>query len=347
MPVGAALLLGAYLVAQEMTNREPAGETQRRMECALSSLAADLQQAAPEFFVTGQMPELGALTHGWPSDDAVRFLVELRVGNPFYPYEFELTEARERERLAALREMSRAVFRLPAGTADSVSRAWETVRAAEKSYLRRQALQRKIRSPQQWLAVAGVGAAVAGVAVAAAPAVAVLMPAAANLSGAAAVSAGLAQLGFGSVAAGGLGMVGGVWMLGLGGATLGVSAATTATLLSRPGSAALVGVEVHKLLISFLLARQNVLKMAAEEFSHGLDALVNEVASVQQLERTRNEDGSPRLRELGDLQRRLTFAGEFLTARSGPSGGSPAAPGARSDRPTAAADRAPPPDQPG
>ena len=317
IPLGAALLLGAYLVAQQIANHEPAGPNQRRMETALGYLAEDLRTAAPEFFVIGQMPELSALAHGWGHDDAARFMVELRLADPFYPFQFNLTKQRTQERLAALREIARGPLRSP-GLADRVGEAWEEVQAAEKAHVRMTRFRAKVGDPKSWLAAVGIGAAVAGAAVVAAPAIAVLMPAASGLSGAAAVSAGLAQLGFGSIASGGLGMVGGMWVLGASGAAVGTVSATTATLLAQPGSAALVGAEVRKLLVSFVLASDGVMDLAPEEFARGLDTMLDQLSDVIALEAGRNEPGSDRLEELEDLRRTLVFGGEFMASRSRP-----------------------------
>jgi hypothetical protein len=316
LPVGAALLLGAYLVAQHIANHEPAGETQQRMENALSCLAQNLREAAPEFFVVGQIPELSALADRWRPDDSVRLLVELRVADAFYPFQFEMTKSRGETQRAALREIARGALRIP-GAADKVGAAWDEVRRAEKSYLRRLAFQTKLKNPRSWLAAAGVGAAFAGAAVAAAPAIAVLMPAAAGLSGAAAVSAGLAQLGFGSIAAGGLGMVGGVWVLGASAGAVGTLSASTATLLAKPGSAALISAEVRKLLVTFILASDGTIQSSAETFARGLDTMVDDVDAMIELEESRNEHDSARLRELGDLKRTLEFGGEFMASRDG------------------------------
>jgi len=313
VPVGVALLLGAYLVAQEVANHERPGETQLRMEAALGFLAEDLRKEAPEYFVIGQMPELSALADGWAPDEGVLLLVELQTADPFYPYQFEMgTKSRPDERRAALREISRGALRLPAGTADQVGAAWEQVRDAEAKALRR----KNLFNPKTLATAVGAGAALAGAAVVAAPAIAVLMPAAAGLTGAAAVSAGLAQLGFGSIAAGGMGMVGGMWVLGTSGAVAGAASATTASLLATPGSAPLLGAEVRKLLVSFVLANDDVLDRPADDFARGLDTMLDEIHVTIELEEARNEKGSARLTELDELKRAVEFGGQFMTEQT-------------------------------
>ena len=318
LSLGAGLLLGAYLVAQDITHREPEGEAHLRMESALGYLASDLRQEAAEFFVTGEPPELASITHGLDRDDRVRFLVELEAGSPFYPFQFQISKRREVERRAALRQIAHASLGLDRGEADKVISARREAFAAQKKHGRAREAWEKVSEPKNLLRSAVMGAAGVGVALAAAPAIAVLMPAAAGLSGAAAVSAGLAQLGFGSIAAGGLGMAGGMWVLGAGGAAVGAVSLTTATLLSQPGSAGAVGTEVWKLLTTFVLADDAVIQTPPDEFAKALDKLVDDIGAVITLEESRNEEGSARLKELYELRRVVAFAGEFMTSRPKP-----------------------------
>ncbi len=303
-----ALLLGAYLIAQEVADREPAGETFRRMQTALSCLADELREVAPEFFLIGVEPELNSLVDSWSREDAVKLLIELRVANPFAPYEFEMTKKRDLARLAEMRKMARVALGLPAEVADEVSAAWTVVLKAEN----RATLRRRMSEPKSWATLVGVGLAVAGVAVIAGPAIAPLMPAAAGLSGAAATSAGLAQLGFGAVAAGGLGMAGGLWVLGVGGAALGAAGATTAVLLSRPGGAALVGAEIRKLLVSAVLAVKGELAVPLSDISDALERMADEVQDVLDTEERRNERGSDRIESIIDLKRHIEFASSYV-----------------------------------
>jgi len=315
LPVGPALSLGALRTAEHITYHERAGETRDRMGTALEYLGTGLLATEPEIFVTGRLPDLADVAMDWSPDDRWRFLVELRCSNPFYPFEFAMSGDRAKARNAALREVSRSALRLPMDSGDDVGEAWDKIHQREHAFLRKDALRRKAVDPKSWAVALGVGVTVAGAAVVAAPAIALMMPAASGLSGAAAVSAGLAQLGFGSVASGGLGMVGGMWVLGAGGAAAGTVSAATAQLLAQPGSAHLVGVEVRKLLVTYTLAQEGHLQDTTEVLAKGLDRMSDEVADLVKLEESRNEKGSDRLGELYTLQRTLDFAGDYMAKR--------------------------------
>jgi hypothetical protein len=313
-----ALLLGNYLIAQDVADQEPRGDCFRRMQTALTCLGDELREVAPEFFVVGQDPELVSLLAEWKKADGIKFLIELRVSEPFSPYEFTVTGRRDEIRLWSMRRIARVALGLDAESADVVVSAWNDVKNAERRYLQRVALRKRLRSPKSWAAIIGVGLAVGGAAVIAGPAIAPLMPAAAGLSGAAATSAGLAQLGFGAIAAGGLGMAGGLWVLGIGGAALGIAGATTATLLSRPGGAVLLGDEVRKLLVSAELVHQGVLDESLSDIALAISTISEEVDDVRHAEESRNEEGARRLDEIRLLQERLDFAQSYIQGLRAP-----------------------------
>lgn len=303
-----AMMLGAYTVARHVTNAEPAGETQLRMEAALDRLAKELAAADRELLDETGAPRWPGVAMGHKHDDAVRVLVELALCDPFHPFQFDTAHGQRPEaRRAALRDLARSPLRLSADTADRVLLAQRVVSDQWRSHQRRSAFK-----PSTFWKASVMGLAIGGVAVAAAPAIAVLMPAAAGLSGAAALSAGLAQLGFGSIAAGGLGMVGGMWVVGSTGVVAGLVAGGAAEILGRPGGVEAFEVESRKLLVSFVLAFDGSLETDPDDFAQGLDVMADALRLVAGQDATCNEQGSPRLVELARLEETLTFCGEFM-----------------------------------
>ncbi|MCR6689568.1 hypothetical protein [Cellulomonas sp.] len=310
-PVSIPLLMGALIVAQRVAEHEKERTVREQMEVAIRDIKTDLRSVAAEFVVVGDLPELAVLADGWDADESVRLLVELRFGNPFFPFQFRVEGTRDESRVAALRAIARQSLGLETGTADAVNEAWANVLRGK----RREDRSSTLKNPKTIAVGFGAAAATAGLAIVAAPALAVLMPAASGLSGAAAVSAGLAQLGFGSIASGGLGMLGGMWVLGAGGASIGAAGATLTTVLAHPGSAAAVGTEVLKLVTTFELALRKELTTDPDEVAKSFERLHDDVVRIEDLERTRNEKGSARLRELAELLETCNYAGKYMERR--------------------------------
>src|SRR3954454_14224876 len=173
--------------------------------------------------------------------------------------------------------------------AERIEVVWRRLQREEAKATRR---RRGLSDYALW----GLGAAaVAGAVIVAGPLIAPLMPAAAGLSGAAAFSAGMAQLGFGSIAAGGPGMTGGMWMLGVAGGVVGFgSAAGIQTALHEavgtPGASGLLRIEVVKLLTSATLAKQfGWFGGDLEPFKAAIDRIDTEVDETLAAEQSRND----------------------------------------------------------
>lgn len=310
------LLKSAHLVAEYIRDDEPHGDkpdsTKSRMTNALSACQDNLDMVV--FGETGafERPSLESLCENLSTDEKFVLLVELRLADPFFPYQFEMSKKRDKLRLQAMREIAHRELHLDR---DAALRVDEAMREVAKAYSKGfKGLLANLDS-KDWLIIVGSGVLIAGAAVVAAPLIAAAMPAAAGLSGAAAVSAGLASLGGGSLAAGGLGMAGGMWALGVGGAAVGGAAGATAVALAGGEGAGLVKAEVLKLCMSFELARQGLISRSTSEFEEALDQIHDTVREVLKEETSRNERGSERLRNLEALDETLTFAGEFMTDR--------------------------------
>lgn len=326
--LGVALAVGAYAVAEDITIEEPHFQDRKRMQRALDALKAHLTEAYSEFFVAGTTPDLSALLDGSTADDRRAFLIELAAADPFAPYWFRMTKARERSRVNALRRIAERNLSLDADDVAKVASNWRTACA---DWAKSRSSVGKWRIP---IIIAG-GAAIGGLAVAAGPLIATVMPAASGLSGAAAVSAGLAQLGFGSIASGGLGMTGGLWMLGLagtavgsGGTALGNSARSALNVaISTPGAPKLVEHELRKLVASARLAKAaGWFDGSISKFDSVVERITSEVESELELEISRNDDDAPRVRELKRLVETARWAGSEIAKLLGPADGAPESP---------------------
>lgn len=310
------LLESAYVVAEYIRDDEPddgkPDSTKSRMTTALVACQDNLDLVV--FGETGAFdrPTLESLCQDLSIDEKYALLVELRLADPFFPYQFEMTKKRDKLRVRAMREVAHRELNLNRDAAVTVDAA---MREVAKAYSRGFKGLLASLDAKDWLLIVGSGVLIAGAAVVAAPLIAAAMPAAAGLSGAAAVSAGLASLGGGSIAAGGLGMAGGMWALGVGGAALGGVAGATAVALAGGDGAGLVQAEVLKLCISFELAAQGHISRSTSEFEAALDQIHNSVQEVLGTEKARNEKSSERLKNLESLDETLRFAGDFMTER--------------------------------
>ncbi|MCW2525821.1 MAG: hypothetical protein JWM76_681 [Pseudonocardiales bacterium] len=307
VPVGIALQLGSHAVATDLHVEEPPGDARDRMNRAVEALTEQLRVNASDFFVSGSAPDLSSLLDGAAEDDRRAFLIELVLADPFAPYWFEMNKRRDVSRVHSLRRVATRSLALDIDSVDHINSKWNQIAKGE------------VGLPWNKIVVAGVGGlAVAGLAIAAGPVIAAAMPAAAGLNGAAAVSAGLAQLGFGSIASGGLGMTGGLWMLGLAGGALGAggtaaSQAAVQQLVSVPGSAHLLQTELRKLVLSASLAReQRWFEASIEQFDAGVDQLATAIDAELELERQRNDRKAQRVLELEKLAKTAIYAGSEI-----------------------------------
>lgn len=310
--VAVALRLASFQLAKDIFFAEPAGLSRDRMKRALEALERSLREEAGEFYVRGATPDLTAMLDGTSLNDRHAFLLEVITAQPFAPYWFEWTKLRRGEHREAIRRLAGNSLAMEVEDAERIEETWRRLQRDEAKAAR---ARRGLSDYALWGLAA---AAVAGVAVMAGPVIAVLMPAAANLSGAAAISAGMAQLGFGSIAAGGLGMTGGMWMLGVAGGVVGLgSAAGIQTALHEavgtPGAGELLRIELVKLLASATLAKQfGWFGGDLEPFEAAIDQSDTEVDEQLAVEQSRNDPKAPRLEELATLRQSLDFAREQL-----------------------------------
>lgn len=310
------LLMSSYLVAEYIRDGEPTSDkpnsTRDRMTAALSACRDNLDLSIFGEQGTFEPPTLEALCENLSSDEKFALLVEVRLADPFFPYQFKMTKKRDKLRVEQMRHLAHRELHLGRDAAVAVDDAMRVVAKESSNGVNG---WMKSLDNLDWVIIVGSGAILAGAALAAAPLIAAALPAAAGLSGAAAVSAGLASLGGGSIAAGGLGMAGGMWALGITGATIGGVTGITVAALAGGDGAGLVQAEVLKLCISFELAVRGHISRAPSEFEAALDQLHDAVREVIATETNRNEKGSERLKGLGKLDQTLTFAGEFMTER--------------------------------
>jgi|GEM_PF-5781982 len=308
------LLKSSYLIAEYIRDGEPksddASGTKARMTNALAALTSNM--AADDFCETQSFDELSLrelckdLTH----NDKYELLLEMRLAEPFFPYQFKMTKTQDDKRMEQMREIAYRDLGMSRDSATEVNASIKNLNHGHASHLKTRLSNLGITDA---LWVAGGAVVVAGVLVVAAPIVAAAMPAAAGLSGAAAVSAGLASLGGGSLAAGGLGMAGGMWVLGTAGAAIGGVAGVTASVLSQNNGPQLIESSVLKVCVNFDLARRRFLERDPEDFAHALDEIQKSFHKANEEAQDLNGKGSQRLKDFARLDRTLTFAGNFIT----------------------------------
>lgn len=303
------LLKSAYDIAQCIAENErdrDKTEVAQRMFTALRANLAEMELLVFGATIDFQQPTLESLCVNLSEDDKFALLIELRLTNPFFPFEFEMKGKRDEWRFEQMRQIASRELHMERVAANQVD---DAVRTATKGLHHGGVFSSM--GTKDWSLIIGGGALLAAAAVVAAPLVAVAI-APAGLSGAAAMSAGLAALGGGSLASGGLGMAGGMWVLGLSGAALGSAAGATASALSRGEGVEVIKAEVLKLCASFELSRKSLISRAMSEFEEALQAWHDEVLGVLSLEEARNEEGSTRLKDLRELDSLMRRAGQFM-----------------------------------
>ena len=286
-PVGAALALGSLTVATNLRISEPAGESRDRMARAVDVLTAGMRGDSADLLAVDLFTSFGAVVAATSEYERRALLVELTVANPFSPYWFEMTEAREACRIQSLKLVAALSLQLEPDSVTLISKAWRKI-------------AKNLAGP--------------GLVQPAGPLIAVAMPAAVGLAGGLAMSAGLAQLGFGSVLGGGLGMTGGLWLLGAAnGASTAATQAAINDIVAAPGFAHLLQFEVCKLVLTAKLAQRSgwfdgPLGHAAETIGY-VNARVNAQLAHA---RTRNDAKAPRVRELRQLEATVLHAAVLL-----------------------------------
>lgn len=83
--------------------------------------------------------------------------------------------------------------------------------------------------------------------------------------------------------------------------------------VSRKGGARLLRLEVRKLVVSAAAAdRLGWFEADVDRFAKALDTLDDDVASRLQTERSRNDEAAPKIGELQEVRRSVTWAGDYL-----------------------------------
>lgn len=253
---GPALLIACLYVGGRLFDEEQDPERSDKM---LRALDAQLEQyqtlyndpeapLGPDLDIDGDMEIsrdelLDCLGEDWDPRQAAILLVDLLFTRPFSPNYLEFDDE---VRLNALVEISTRIGNPVFVLGGELVEGLDDEDIAQEilwrlTYLESSARKahRKINWKRIALITAGgiaLGAVTAG---AAAPLIAGAIGAAAGLAGAAALAHGLAVLGFGSLAAGGLGMAGGLWIVtGVGaavGGAAGGSSVSAAELLTAMG----------------------------------------------------------------------------------------------------------------
>lgn len=222
---------------------------------------------------------------GWDREAKRRLLVDLAFSSPFAPYSLKVNRD---DVLDGLRPLAGRIGE-PGSVVDEIA-------AARKSALRSQ----HRRNWGRVGALALLTAAALGTAGwMLAPAIGTAIGTSAGLTGAAATAHGLALLGGGSLAAGGAGMAGGMWLVAATGATVGFVGGGGSTLLYQLGASE-VRNELIKLQVTFrvaILVSQGDLAHAATVIA-GLRETHEDLGKALDVERGLNDDNSERVKSL-------------------------------------------------
>ncbi|PYE55491.1 hypothetical protein [Deinococcus yavapaiensis] len=289
-------ILALYLLAHEIAAREKDKGQKQKMEAVLKlkrEALAELSEPADIYRVQKRLRELSSkLTPA----EALRLMVDLAFSNPFSPYELSFSQKVFED---ALRDVAPPLTLLGGDAQRAIAERNEALKA--------------LAGPN-WIPLLYVGgmAIMAALGIFYGPVLVGLVGA--GMSGAAAVTSGLAFLGGGSMALGGMGMTGGLWLVSTASAVTGAVAwaggMTILKVLRHLGpSGALI--ELAKLVTTFslLLQRDLLGNAAAKEYITNLEAQLNALEIEIEEEKRLNDKGARRVRDLeatkGIMQRAL------------------------------------------
>jgi hypothetical protein len=299
---GAAIALGALFIGAYVAEREKDDTRVRRMEVALADQVAALYEAFPD---QPKLPDIGAagllarLPSDWPTSPTARtYLIDLYFTRPFAPAELKVNDGHREEALVAVAErvgLDRA----------ALDRIKKTAKSAEASH------RHKI-VPGHFALIGGVAFLLLAVtAGAAAPLVAVAIGASAGLSGAAALTYGMAVLGFGSLAAGGLGMAGGLWIVTAAGGVLGGLGGTAAALVTLgPKGTRSELIKLQTTVVEVVLAED---KAEVSRIVGDLASKRDEVRAQRDEALQRNEDDAQAIEDLTEIEDALSDAMRWIS----------------------------------
>jgi hypothetical protein len=289
---GPALAQGTLFIGTCIRGREKDVSRQRRMTVALADQVAayrELFPEAPEVEEPVSTTVSALIPRDWPAELATTYLIDLYFTRTFSPAELKFSSDRRDEALGTVA----AQIQLTQSDIDSVI---EIAKSAARAH------RGKLDIGQIALIGGGAMLVLAVTAGMAAPVVAGAIGTAAGLSGAAAFAHGMAVLGLGSLAAGGFGMAGGLWIVTGAGAAVGALGGSTAAALVQLGPEA-ARTELIKL--------QTTTAAATLRYGRGADAtqfvakLLSDREEVR-AQRTealrRNEENAAVIERLNDIE---------------------------------------------
>lgn len=230
------IALGSLYLAEALTKLEKKEERKQKKQKCVDRKAKMLRESFPEYTnnIKTIIPEQ-ILKKEWAWGKGTNFLVDLIFSSPFAPSELKY---KDKDFMIALYGLAKHLC-----LSDShIKRIMISKKSAMKAH-------RHI--PWKRVAIYGlVGTLVMGAGGwVFAPAIGTALGTAAGLSGAAATSHGLAVLGGGSLAIGGYGMAGGMWLITGAGALAGISPASVKFLIELGSARAKL--EIIKLQVSY------------------------------------------------------------------------------------------------
>ncbi len=281
------LSAATLFLAQGLTRLEKNTDRKRKKEKVVDLKCKKLRETFPKETLNLVLErDVYRLIEGnWLRDQVVTLIIDLAFTNPFAPYELKF---KEKDFWQVLKNLG-GIFHLHPSDVEQIR---ETQQEAFRAHRHR--AWRKIAL----FGISGVIALGTG-GFLLAPLIGTTIGMAAGLSGAAATSHGLAILGGGSLAIGGMGMAGGMWVVAGTGATIGLLSAGGVPLLLEIG-AATAKIEIIKLQVRYkevLLANQMHLAKSQEvivSLAQQRDAIARRLDQEREL----NEKNAQRVQDI-------------------------------------------------
>lgn len=301
---GAALAVATIFVGAYLAESEKNANRAERMRVALEDQLAAYHEGFPDAEPADRAtPDVLKLV---PSDYAPALaktlLIDLYFVRPFSPAELRFDNDQRDSALAL-------VARHMGLSSDTGKHIRETARSAERAHRERPGIGK--------IALFGGGAMLvaAMTAGAAAPLIAGAIGTAAGLSGAAALAHGMAVLGLGSLATGGLGMAGGMWIVTGTGALVGAVGGSSAAALVQLGAPAarreLVKLQTTTVEVGFRYWNKPQITEVVSQLLVDRDEVRVERARAS----LRNDDDAAVIKQLEDVEDALGDAIGWINAR--------------------------------
>ena len=315
---GPSVALGAIFLGSYLCDLETDLDRNGRMRTAVGDQIAAYHEAFADDANAPTLPEtpttaalLATLPKDWPLDVRTTFLIDLLFTLPFSPAELKFKDAK---RVDALYQVADHI-----GIGNQiVDELRELQESATKAH-------RHVKVGKIAFMAGGGMLLLALTAGAAAPFVAGAIGAAAGLAGAAALAHGLAVLGLGSLAAGGFGMAGGIWIVTGAGAVVGALGGSAAGALVQLGPVTarqeLIKLQVTTVAVGINLAkREQILRAEQHSQSHSPSHVLGKLASERDEVRARiddalkrNEDDAHVVEDLRAIEQAMTDAMTWIS----------------------------------